>query len=265
MDWGLLQGLGQGLQQLGGWKMEQDAEKRRSLLAEKLQKEREERAEGLRLSRPDPDRTTYEKGEGGVTWRVVRNADGTELDRVLASQTEIDRIKKDTEKEDLTIESLRSQIDASKATTEAKRKDTVWAEEDRALLTPEQRRQAALVDSKLAPSADTKYSTDGSIQRTLLSGSAKSGGDDEDAPTMADYADDYLDQNPGVAAKYIDTKLLTENQAKDAVIQVLREFAKRGVKPTQTDFDNALQAYAKRVPKDSTEKKPGGIKMTLSG
>lgn len=263
MDWGLLQGLGQGMQQLGNMKMEQDAEKRRAQLAEKLQADREERAEQRMRTRPDPSQTTYEEGEGGVTWKVIRSGTGAELERVLAPKTDIDKIKRDTDKEKLSIDALTAQIESHRINTDAKKKEVAWEEEDRALMSPAERAAAMKVKGGLLPSADTRYSTDGSLQRAVLTESGKASRDDDEAEsaTIADYADDYLEQNPGVAAKYIDTKVLTENQAKDAVIQVLREFSRRGVKPTQSDFRSALDAYAKNLPKKKEE--TTGIKMRL--
>ena len=262
MDWGLLQGLGQGLQQLGGMKMEEDAEKRRAMLAEKLRDDREKK-EQLKY---DPQQDEVKTGDNGVLFKVKHSKDGTEIGREPLDPLKAAEIKRNIEKENVSIESLRSGIDTNKITADAKRKEMAWEEEDRSLLTPEQRKAQALIDAKLAPSADTKYSTDGSIQRAVLaeSGRASRADDEVDNATIADYAEDYLDQNPGIAAKYVDTKVLTENQAKDAVIQVLREFSKRGVKPTQADFTAALESYARNVPKKSADK-TDGIKMRITG
>lgn len=258
MDWGLLQGLGAGLQKLGGMKLEEDAEVRRTQLAEKLQKEREERAK-LAF---DPQQTTLEQGEGGAWFQVKRNKNGDVMGRDLAPKNEIDKIEREAKKEGLSIESLQAQILASKTATEVNKKELEWGEQDRGLLTPAERAAAMKVKGGLLPSADTKYSTDASIQRTFLteSGKASRADDDVDNTTIADYADAYLDENPGVAASFIDTKILTENQAKDAVIQVLREFSKRGVKPTQADFNAALNSYAKKLPKAS-----GTVGLSLKG
>lgn len=263
MDWGLLQGLGQGLQTVGTSMREEDEEKRRAELADTLERDREKRAEARLNARPDPDRTSFATGEHGETWKIIRNSAGTELERVLADKSEIEKLKRDTEKETLTIESLRSQIEASKATTEGKKRDNEWAVQDRGLLSEEERRRAALVDADLSPSANTKYTTDGSIQRAVLTGSKR---DEEEADntTMADYAESYLDNNPSVAARFIDTKDLTQNEAKSAVMHVLKAFSQRGVKPAQSDFDRALEAYV-NWKKGNKKDDKSGIKVSLSG
>lgn len=262
MDWGILQGLGQGLQTIGKMKMEEDEETRRQKLAEKLQDDRLNKEEARRNARPDPARTTYEEGEGGVTWKVIRNSSGTELERVLASKTDIDRIKKDTEKENLTIESLRSQIDANKTTTEAKRKDMTWAEEDYGLLSPEEKHRAARIKAGLDVSAGQQLTSDTSIQNALTRSDGK---DSEDEPTLTEYAKSYIENNPAITAEFVESKKLTATQVLASVQRVLQEFAKRGVKPTPEQVRHAIQLEAEREARKRKAAGSGGIKTSLLG
>lgn len=254
MDWGLLQGLGQGLQQLGGMKMEQDAEKRRAQMAEKLQADREERQEQRMRTRPDPSQTTYEEGEGGVTWKIIRSATGNELERVLAPKTDIEKIKRDTAKEKLSMDALTAQIDASKATTEGKKLEMEWGKEDRSLLTPEQRKAQALIDAKLAPSADTKYSTDGSLQRAIIS---KANSDNAEASaTPTEYAKAFVDDSPEVKAQWVDSGKMTETQLTAAVKAAFIRFAQVGKTPSVDDINGYIAGALADSPDKFGKPKP---------
>ena len=266
MDWGALQGLGQGLQQLGSWKMEQDAEKRRTMMAEQLQKDREERAQLVY----DPSQDEVVTGDNGVLLKVKHSKSGKELERVPLPPNQVDQFNRDVKKENLTIDSLASQIEANKTNIEAKKKDIAWEEEDRGLLTPAERAASMRVKGGLVPSADTRYSTDGSLQRAVISSNTSSVKTEENKndTTMTEYANNVIDQYPELEAKFVGTDGggLTKAELVASVASALRSFSARGYKPSYDDFVKALQAASEfNKNKKSPSKTSGGIKMNLTG
>lgn len=253
MDWGILQGLGQGLSIIGGAEMEQDAETRRSLLAEKLQKDREERAnnraidaekrEQTRLeTTPDPSQTRWVERDG-VLFEQTRSKTGRVLEEKLANKLDMERINIEREEAKAGIQSRLS---------DAKYKDALIHQAEANI------EQTELENARLP----TRYKEESEYNAARTEAERRQN-TAEDA-TIADFAESYIEQNPGLLASYVDTEKLTKNQVKDAVIQVLREFSRRGQKPTEADFKNAVEAYYRASPKKNSSKS-GGIKMSLTG
>lgn len=238
MDWGLLQGLGQGLQQIGGWKMEQDAEKRRTMLAQKLEQDREERAKRAY----DPSQDSVEQGDEGLWFKVKRNKNGEVIDRSLAPKNVIDQMESETKKRGLQDRLLNAQVSnaeysGSRAKIEDSREDANYN-----LLTPEEKRQEARYKAGLDITPAQKLSSETSLQNTLTRSSGKSSSSANE-PTLAEYADNVLEQKPALVAEYVDSSMLTKNEAKSAILNVLKAFNQRGVKPSDDNFRTALTAY----------------------
>lgn len=127
MDWGLLQGLGEGLTFIG-----------KSRLAEQLEIEREKRAKEREIERENrqaereastPASYKPEIDDQGRTWMRAYNAAGEPLDkRRPASQIEIEDFNRQREKDRLTLEGLVA--DTKTKTFNAGRLETEAAQND---------------------------------------------------------------------------------------------------------------------------------------
>lgn len=118
MDWGMMQGLGQGLMNFGNTITKQ-------ALDEKLRKAREAREDQLeerRFARQQNsyDKTIYEEDGDGVLWEVKLNKGGNEQERKLAPKNKVDElvVKKeearlDNEYNALRIQDLRDKVAAA--------------------------------------------------------------------------------------------------------------------------------------------------------
>ena len=156
MDWGLLQGLGEGLSQIGDWKMEQDAEKRRNMLAEKLENDRRAYEDG----KYDPSQDKPIKLDTG--WFKIRySKNGKEIDRVPLTDLERQTIEDDAEKNRLSIEDLRLKTEDSRQKSELNKGLANYLKN----LTPEQREQYYARQAGLAADANTVYITDATTTR----------------------------------------------------------------------------------------------------
>lgn len=144
MDWGLLQGLGQGMQQAGQmW----DA-KQKQKLAEQLELAREERAEQRQLAREERQAARAENtvaswvpvmGEDGVLWYQGVNSAGTPKgERRLANQSEIEEFQRQRQKDQLSLDGLvadtqTKQFKAGRLETEAAQSDELFGLRRRSL------------------------------------------------------------------------------------------------------------------------------------
>lgn len=250
MDWGVLQGLGQGLQSIGKWKMEQDAEKRRTMMAEQLQRDREERAKLAYDSSQD----SMEKSPEGVWFTVKKNKGGEVMDRVLAPKNKIEEAEDAEKTRGLKARLLEAQVSnteysGKRAITEDTRED-----EDRNLLSREDRRQIARykggLDITPAQQLQANTSLQTAVTRGAGRGSAKSKDEDVD---YQDIASDLKKQDP---ATYLDVgKLMgtTSDSATTAVIasliqELTSQFPDRKLSPQ--DIMAAARAYRARWKSD---------------
>lgn len=119
MAWGALMGLGSGMQQLGGELM--DMNKRQ--LAEKLAREREERAEERTVAR-EARRELLERQKVSETiinpdtgMKSLRNAYGDTIREEAMSQHELDALARDRQKEEASIQ--KALADSSLASAKA--------------------------------------------------------------------------------------------------------------------------------------------------
>jgi hypothetical protein len=132
MDWAILEGLGAGLQKVGGSVMENAAADKKAALAEKLQQEREARAEDRQIAREqreqirddttaDPKNTDFVQ-DNGAWFEVTKSGTGKELDRRLAPQNKIQELNFGQEKDKVSLDKIL--LDNEKARREASSYDT---------------------------------------------------------------------------------------------------------------------------------------------
>lgn len=123
--WGAMMGLGQSLQQVGGMLMDNH----KSKMKEKLELEREQRAEANTVARenraqtrlettPDPRNTRYEENAEGVLMEQVRSGTGALLEEKLAPPNVVAERKREAEKAKLDEESKMLDIDIKRNTLE---------------------------------------------------------------------------------------------------------------------------------------------------
>lgn len=125
--WGVLSGLGKGLENFGNEMSEQARQKAKEELAQKLELEREERAEARQVAREErqaarADATVTEyrplRGSDGVTWMQGYNASGAPRgERRLANEQEIADFTRSQEENRIKLEDLvtRAEINKFKA------------------------------------------------------------------------------------------------------------------------------------------------------
>lgn len=116
MGWGALSGLGQGLQQVGGMISDYNKDK----LQQKLELEREGRAESRQIAREQREQATYGKSDfeqdgDGVWWQVDYNKGNREMERRLAPKSKIDELTRAASKSALEDEVLGYKRDTYKA------------------------------------------------------------------------------------------------------------------------------------------------------
>lgn len=182
MDWGILQGLGQGLQQVGSMKMEQVAEQKRAELAEKLQQERERRDQ-LKF---DPTQTTYKQvqvnGEPSPLWYEVRyNKAGEVIGQELASPDKVAEMEAESKQAGLKARLLEAQTSNAEYTGSRAQIEDAREDEEHNLLTPDERRRAAMYKAGLEVTPAQRLTADTSIQNAVTRGRGGSA-DSTDAP-----------------------------------------------------------------------------------
>lgn len=105
-DWGILQGLGQGLQNFGNT----ISANAKAELEEKLRQEREARAEERLEAREERALKRFGSREyemrNGALYEVDYNKGGEEMDNRLAPQNKIDAYNREKQKEEITLENL---------------------------------------------------------------------------------------------------------------------------------------------------------------
>lgn len=247
MDWGILQGLGQGLQQIGAAKMEQSAEQKRAELADKLQQDREAR-DALKYD-PKQDKPVQE----GANWFIQRySASGKPLDKVPLAENQRQELVNAQERDKITVESLRG-----KAEQEASMADYLKN------LTPEKRALYFDRQAGLAASADSVEATaraaaqDARAERvaqiraagdvggsSTAKGSVGGGGD-----SYSDMAADFKEEDPSTFLDVGKIAGTTSDSATKAVVAALiqeltAQFPDR--KLSGQDVIAAARAYRKR-------------------
>lgn len=143
MGWGVMMGLGQGLQQVSGMMLDQNKAK----MAEKLELEREQRAAEreeriFQRNQNTYGQTVYEQDGEGVWWEIDKAKNNSTLDRRLAPKSKIDEFTNASRLDTLNISNIESQIEKRGLEAELTRLATGSYAEDKAL--ERQRTQAQI-------------------------------------------------------------------------------------------------------------------------
>lgn len=235
MSWGVMMGIGQGLQQVGGMLLDNN----KSKIRERLEMEREDRAyarqlerdakqEAQRLSRP----ATWHEVEIGGQWAMqARNADGTTLDGVTRPMTAV-------EIEDFNQKRTKAEQDAEKSRLEllltGKKVDTY--DEDRAL---DRRKTEASIESSLATAQAAR-------SRAMAD---KDSGDTP--PTNEQLATTLVKEYEGVIEQYAQSETNPDGLTPSEVLQLanaaIAEAQKRKTN-ARTIFRDSLNIHAAKMP-----------------
>lgn len=175
MDWALLEGLGNGMQQVGGAvfkaKFLDKLKEQEAVRAEQRKQQRE--LSEVKESRVVPD------GEG-VFWKEDINKNGEVLRRDLAPKTEIDKIKMGEQKDKLTLEELIARGENAKLTNKKLQFDVDTQAEDRELTNAS---VAALVGQRTAQGQAALIRAD----KYQPGGRGGSGGKEKEPASKRDY------------------------------------------------------------------------------
>ena len=208
MDWGILAGLGSGLQAVGSGMLT-------SKLSEKLEQDRFNREQ----NKFDPTQTKYKQidTDGGPLWYEVKyNKAGDVIDQQLAPKNVIDEMT--AAQEERTLKGRLTKAQVENAEFKAVRDKTTADREDEKYryLTPEDRRTQARIDAGLEPNAGQKLQADTSLKNAVVRGSR-----DKDTPEMsqAEVAKGVLNDSPQLESKWVDSKLMTKNQLLAAIME----------------------------------------------
>lgn len=242
MDYALLEGLGAGLQQVGGAvfkaKFLDKLKEQETIRAEKRKEEQElAKVAGVRI---------VSDGEG-VFWRETVNSNDDVLKRELAPKTEIDKIKFEEKKNNITLENLVTSGKASQLDLQKKQFDVDTQAEDREL---KNNALEALVGQREASGrADLiraeKYQpgrsggSRGSIEEQLVPVPASQAA----AELIKDFAP--------IVRQYTDAKdeeSLTQAQVLDLAMKAIKSAGANG-KDVADTFRRSLDIY-KKVPKN---------------
>lgn len=248
--WGIMAGLGKGLETAG----EMWSEKAKSEFAEKLAQAREERAEERQVKREERQAARAEstvagykplRDESGVTWMQGYNAAGAPKgERRLANQQEIEEFNRQSQADKLTLEKLTSQaaiedFKASRLEKEASMEDTISAARLRGI------------------EADIGATNALRDQRNR-----KDDGPDDEKVTLSaeDVADALLSDNKSLVEQYG----LTPSQANDLAMSAIRDGRASGQDPKSL-FRKALPKFVDelRAKGHLGGKKKGSLELDL--
>jgi hypothetical protein len=233
MDWGVLAGLSDAAKGFGNaW-----SDKAKADLAERLGREREERAEQRAIAREErqrkiaegtPSEFKIERDSDGVTWRVPYNKMGQRLgERELASAQDIKDYNFEDDKRRIGLEVLVADSGRKRERHEA---DMEYRE--------------ASTDAARARADRTRaLPLDGS-----RSGGRSSSNDDDEIATDTDLANDLIKEYPAI---FKDTGLSSQ-EAYDYALESIRAAGRTGKDPIEV-ARGAIQRYLDRK-RGSTKK-----------
>jgi len=262
MDWGILQGLGQGLQTVGAAMYEEDEEKRRAKMAQKLEEDREKRREAAELRKVD--KTEFrEMSVGGesILQKVFINSNGDVLRTEMPSATEIQDYNSGRKRLSLQDTLLEAQVGeyqrkAAREKTVDERDDAVFDAAGGVAGEAQRKRIQGGQETSAAQRLQSETSIQNALTRGAGKGSGGSSGDEEDIDFI-DIADDFKKQDPST---YLDVGKIvgtTSDGATKAVIasliqELTAQFPDR--KLSAQDIVAAARAYKNRwkPEKDST-------------
>lgn len=248
-DWGLLQGLGQGLQMAGNvW-----TDKSKEELRNKLLQEREAREEQRMIAREDriakrqADTVAGYRPEidsSGVLWVQGHNAAGDARgEKRLATPSEIDKYKMERDKEKITLENLTNQaainrFKAGRLETEAAQDDALFGA------------RKGLLEAQ-AYAANARGSNTGS--RSYSGRSGRTSLEDETVPVeTSDLVSALVDQEK----KLLEEAGLSIAEQNMLAKSVLREARAQGKDPVDT-LREALPHFVKAKKGSGSKTKSG--------
>ena len=245
--WGLMMGLGQGLQSAGQMYMDvkkdellEKAEQRKEERAHKRKIADEQRAQVRLETTPDPKQTRFAEKDG-LLWEQTRSGTDKLLEEKLANKHDIDRINLEKRKEEASI-----QADLVMGNFRAAQMQQTLAENE-------------FLPVKQQLEAERTVAQIGSYDRANQP--------KPNTKSIVEYTDAFLDENPGVVAKYAEGEdaPVTKSELKDVAMKVLKNFVGMGKKPTQKDLEFAMADYVKRTGKNkkSTPSAAGTSGITL--
>ena len=248
--WGVLSGLGKGLENFGNEMSEQARQKAKEELAQKLELEREERAEARQVAREErqaarADATVTEyrplRGSDGVTWMQGYNASGAPRgERRLANEQEIADFTRSQEENRIKLEDLVTRAEINKF--KAGRLKT----------------EAAQDDAEHAANLAYKRAATAAAGRR---GMGNKDDDDEATPlSIADVADALLEDNSDLVEQYG----LTPSMANDLAASAIRDGRASGQDPKEL-FRKALPKYVDEMRAKGYlgSKKKGSLELSL--
>lgn len=252
-DWGILMGLGEGLQQFGNaW-----STKAKNELAAKLELEREERAEQRQIAREERQRMReeatasqfkIERDGEGVTWRQGYNKFGKRTGaKELASAEDIKQYNFEDTKNTLSLEKVVA--DTAKAKAEAENLPRKYSREEE-LHEANLAYKDASTDAQRARAAN--YSSGGS-----RGGRGGSSLDEVAGPVNdTDVANALLEEYPDLVKE----SGLTTSEALELALGAIRNGRKAGKDPLDV-FRIALPAYKDKLKAMKGTQKSGGLQL----
>lgn len=243
--WGLMMGLGEGLQSVGKMYMDvkkeellEKAEKRKEERAEQRQIAQEQRAQVRMETTPDPKQTRFIEKDGAL-WEQSRSSTGNVLEEKLANKQDIDRINLEKRKEEASIQADLAMGDYRAAQMRQTGMETEF------------------LPTKQALEADRIVAQTGSYERANQPKPPKSS-----TKTLPQERDELIAESPGVVARYAEGEdaPLSKNEFKQVAQDVVEEFRSRGnSQVTAKDLEVAVQAYMKTMGKTKKAGKDGVV------
>ena len=236
MDWGLLAGLGEAAKGFGhAW-----SDRAKSDLAERLAKEREERAEQRAIAREErqrkqlqgtPKEFRVERDTDGVTWRVPYNAMGERLgERELASAEDIKNYNFNDQKDKLTLEKL---VADTQRTREKHEADMKYKE--------------AATDAQRARAARTRA--------LPLDGSGRTSSSSE--PSESDYVAELDKQSK----KLLDGYDISSTQRAKLLQDAVQQSARYGLHPMDVLNEMLFERQVKKKGSSKSNSTPGQVDL----
>lgn len=254
MDWGILSGLGEGLQNIGN-----------TLFSAELSKKLEEDRYQREMSKYDPSQDKYEQidTDGGPLWHKVRyNKAGDVIDRTLAPKNVIDEMTAAQEDRALSSRLKKAQVANTEYTGARAKVEDAREDEDWGRLTPEEKRREARIKAGLEVSAGQQLTADTSIKGAVLRGSGKNS-DSEEGIDFISTAKDFAAQEPDAFRQIADMFGTSDSGTYSRLAGVLQFLLKEmpDRKPSASDVIAAAQALKAKYKIKDSNSAPTGVQV----
>lgn len=247
MDWGVLSGLGEGLQAVGGAHMKATLDEKlaaaRAAREEELTIAKEKRAAERARNTPDPKLTDFVQ-QDGVWYEVIKGGEGNELERRLAPENKVREFQQADEDRRRSLEN-----------------DILTGRKNAA--------DAAMAEKKLANYDDDRSWERGYKERALsLRGSSRRGLDEDDEPTQEEVVNLLIDENKdtynSIRTRYKDTEAGSATDLDAMARRAVRDAYARGINPN-AHLQEVLRSYERRLkqaPKAKAETGTGSFSLS---